>query len=320
MLISCMLKQIFDDPNNRLQDQERALAAGIRVNYRPMFADQPDSYDFKMRERYFSFWDQMPFSPEEAAQILTEGIIGGPDDLVVKDMFFEPIIENGVAKGLKVETKFVPRGEEDSYSSYTYLNSDREFDFTTGTCKNGDVRSDHLKEKGLGRVAVRNSLQLGHALGCPKIEISATRIGCLLWLQDDAYEVTHVNPDYTKNMLKRWSAIEAHCGDTVDTAAIRSAIESGDLKALAAQKIDIGDALASSPGGRHSHHDLCLQNGEIPLNRYLLFDNKIDCWQGRADMDNPAQRENLAKLLGGWTSESLKPTSALVQTSENILT
>lgn len=311
-----MLKTVFQNTRDIAASQERARSAGIRLDYRAEFADQAGSYDAKMRDRYFSFWDQMPLEPEEVAAALTEGLLGGPDDLAIKDLYLDPIMENGIIKGLNVETKFVPRSDLERYSNHIYLNHDRIYDFTSGTCKNGDIRTNGLKTKGLGRLAVRNALQLGHALGCSKVEISSTRIGCLLWLQEDAYDVVHVNPEYTKRIQKRWGAIENHCPEQIDREAIRKAIETQDLRVLAAHSDDIGSALVHTTKGRHGHDDITMSNGSIPLNRYLLHDYMIDCWQGRADMDNPVQRDNLGRLYGGWTTEQLKPAPTLITSND----
>lgn len=290
--------------------QDKALQSGLRLPYRVIFADKADSYDAKMRERYFSFWDQMPVNPEDVVAALCEGIVGGEDDLVIRDVFLDPIIENNIATGLRVETKFVPRRDLEGGYGYAYLNNDREYDFTTGTCMNGDIRTSGLSQKGLGRIAVRNALQLGYTLGCSKIDLSATRIGCLLWLQHDAYDVTNVNPKYLDKIQKRWDKIKDYCPETVDKSGMELAIKAGDLRAIAASEVDIGSALGRSGNGRDAYHEMSLESGAIPLNRFLLIDVMIDCWQGHADMDNLEQRSRLSNLLGGWTLEAFEPKAS----------
>ncbi len=312
----------FADTAEKSRDahaQDRLRELGVRMPYTVAFADAEGNYHNKMRTRYMQMWEALPFTPDELVDMVSEGVVGGQDNLVLRDLYIEPEFENGVLMGMKLESKFVPAEYKDDPPSYSpYLNNDREYDFVRGLCFKGDVRSSGLKEPGVGRLGVRNTLQIGHRLGCPHVKIDATRVGCALWLKGDAYEVESVNPKYLANVQKRWAAIEPHVSDVLDTTAVSAAIEHGDLKALSRINADVRSALTQTSGGVFPHLQLCDANEDIPLNRYLLFDLMIECWQGVSNMDDPHQRKELGKLLGGWTDETLlaEPEQSAVRSAE----
>ncbi|MBL4804072.1 MAG: hypothetical protein JKY71_04340 [Alphaproteobacteria bacterium] len=292
--------------------QERMLSLGMRMPYTVMFADMAGNYHNQARSRYMRMWDALPFTPDEFVSALSRDVVGGRDDLVIWDLTLKALEEQGVVKQLFLESKFVPARYKDDKPSYSpYLHCDQVYDLQTGECLRGDVRTNGLHEPGVGRKAVRNNLELGQRLGCPNVHIEATRVGCLLWLKGDAFDVKSVNPKYLQNVRERWAEIEPHIADEVDKAAIEAAIENADLKALAGCARDMWMPLTRTRAGVHAHTEL--QDGEngIPLNRYLLFDNMIECWEGTSDMNDPHKRAELAKLLGEWSGD--QPQAATVQ-------
>jgi hypothetical protein len=300
-----MVKIAFKNQNAPCDLQKVLLEMGLRLPYNPISAETPDSYHANMRSRYYSFWENLPLKPEELVSSLTEGILGGEDDLVLKELYIEPSFQEGETTGFKFESKFVPYRDLNDHGNYTYLFSDREYDFCNGTCLKGDVRSSGLKQRGLGRRAVRNALQLGYALGCPETQISTTRVGALLWLRGDAYHVTDINPRYIHNIRSRWTIIEPYMDHDI-SSSIREAIKERDLKKLASYVQNIRGPLIHTDAGAHGHSALSNKEGDIPLNRYLLFDYLKVCWQGRSNMNDLQQRAELGDLLGGWSADSFE--------------
>lgn len=295
-----MIKTAFNNDFNPDKLDIMLAETGLRLPYHRENAHNEGSYDSKMRSRYYGLWSILPVDPKMLVETFSQGITGGKDNLSVRDFFVDPIYEDSRPVGIHVSASYTPNGE---YDDDIYLNIDREYDLINGKCLKGDVRSDNLLEKGLGRTAVRNSLLLGQDLGCNQVEISATRIGCLLWLKGGAYDITEVNPKYIDNITKRWEAIKPHVGEETDVNSIEQAITNKDLKKLASHEENIWSALTRTSAGAHGFLSFTTKDGGIPMNRYLLHDYMIDCWQGRSDMNNPQQKAELGKLLGGWETE-----------------
>ncbi|MFK7839224.1 MAG: hypothetical protein AB8B83_02745 [Bdellovibrionales bacterium] len=238
--------------------------------------------------------EHLGISPLALAGFITEELEGHPARIELS------LNDNGTC--LKTDLSVAKPGRMRKPNDQL-LSDSRVFNLSDGVISDGDLQKSSTSKIN-GKAVARRLYELGHLIGCDRLELEAGKKGIYVWA--NIFEIDEVLPEFQSEMKQRLDRISGQI-DPILNAFLQDAIAHGDIKSIASVAHETPHSLSNADYMRLYKETRYLENPPpVTIGKYLLFDETTRGWHGHFDMTNAEHCARAHQRLSPWKLDDLR--------------